>query len=110
MNEDELGRTIAKLSADYAAQLPGTVAQMEELWRRIVAAELPLLRLSELLRTAHSISGSGATFGLPGASEAAGEFELLMERLIESGQPPGPGEQVTASALLAAIRQAAVQG
>ncbi|MBK5103342.1 MAG: Hpt domain-containing protein [Burkholderiales bacterium] len=109
MSEDELGRTIARLSADYAAQLPGTVAQMEELWRRIVAAELPLSQLSELLRTAHSISGSGATFGLPGASEAAGELELFMERLIDSGRPPGPAEHEVARALLAAIRQAAAQ-
>jgi HPt (histidine-containing phosphotransfer) domain-containing protein len=107
VNEDELGRAIAKMSADYAAQLPGTVAQMEELWRRIAAAELPLFRLSELVRTAHSISGSGATFGLPDASAAAGELEQFLDRLIESGQPPGTAEREMASALLVALGQAA---
>jgi len=109
VNEDELERAIAKLSADYAAQLPGTVAHMEELWRGIVATELPLSRLSELARTAHSISGSGTTFGLPRASEAAGELERFMERLIVSGRPPGPAEHAEARALLAALRQVAAQ-
>ncbi|MBE0627841.1 MAG: Hpt domain-containing protein [Burkholderiales bacterium] len=82
---------------------------METLWRRVVAEELPSLQLSELLRMAHGISGSGATFGLPGASEAAGELELFLDRLIGSGRLPGPAEQETASALLAAIGQAAVR-
>ncbi len=109
MNDDKLGHTIAKLCADYADQLPGTVAQMEDLWRRLVAAEMPLSKLTELARMAHGISGAGATFGLPGASLAARELELFLARFVETGRLPGPEEQEPGSALLAALRQAAVE-
>ncbi len=109
MSEDELSRTIAKLRADYADQLPGTVAQMEDLWRRLVAADIPPLKLAELTRIAHSITGSGSTFGLTGASQAARELELFLDRFVEGGRLPGPAEQETISALLAALKQASVQ-
>jgi len=109
MSEDELSRAIAKLRIEYAEQLPGTVAQMEELWRDLVAAEIALSKLADLARMAHSITGSGTTFGLPGASRAAGELELFLDHFAESGRLPGPAEQETVSALLVALRQAAVQ-
>jgi HPt (histidine-containing phosphotransfer) domain-containing protein len=110
VNDDELARTIAKLRADYAGQLPATVAQMEDLWRRHVAAEMPSLQLAQLARMAHSITGSGATFGLPGVSRAAGELENLLDQLAKRGGLAGPAEQETVSTLLAALGQAAVQG
>jgi HPt (histidine-containing phosphotransfer) domain-containing protein len=109
MNEDELKRTIAKLHAGYAAQLPGTVAQMEDLWRRLVAVEIPPSQLADLARMAHSIAGSGATFGLPDASRAARELELFLDKFKLSGRLPDAAEQATVSALLAALRQAGVQ-
>ena len=109
MNEDELKRTIDKLHADYASRLPRTVARMEDLWRRLVAAEIPLTQLEDLVRMAHSITGSGATFGLPSASRVARELELVLEQLKESARQPGPAEQKAVLALLAALRQAAVR-
>ena len=109
MNEVELKRTIAKLHADYAEQLPGTVAQMEDLWRRLVAAEVPASQLADLARMAHSIAGSGATFGLPHASRAARELELCLNSFKAVGGLPGPAEQAAVAARLAALRQAAVQ-
>ena len=109
MNDDELQRTLATLRSDYAAQLPRTVAQMEDLWQRLVAAEIAPSRLPELIRMAHSITGSGATFGVPGASKAAGELEAFLNRFEKSGGLPGVKEQQTVSTLLAALRQAAVQ-
>lgn len=109
MSDDELGRTIAKLREEYADQLPAMVAQMEELWRRLVAAEAPAARLAELARMAHSITGSGTTFGIPDASRAARDLELLLDRFGESGRAPGAAEQESVSALLAALRQAAVR-
>ena len=109
MKDDELVRTIAKLRAEYAEQLPGAVAQMESLWRGLIASEIPPLRLSEFVRMVHSITGSGSTFGLPEVSRAAAELESYLEQVKESGQLPGPAGQETVSALLAALRQAAIQ-
>jgi chemotaxis protein histidine kinase CheA len=109
VNDDEFQRTLATLRSDYAAQLPRTVAQMEELWRRLVAAEIAPSRLPELVRMAHSITGSGTTFGVPGASKAAGELEAYLDSYGISGQLPGAQEQLKVSALLTALRQAAAQ-
>lgn len=109
MNEDELKRTIASLHADYAAQLPATVAQMEDLWRRLVASEIPPSKLAELARMAHSITGSGATFGIPQASRAARELELFLEKFNISGALPGAADQASVAALLAALKRAALR-
>jgi chemotaxis protein histidine kinase CheA len=109
VNDDELARTLAKLRADYAEQLPGAVVQMEDLWRRLVAAEVPLSKLSDLARMAHSITGGGTTFGVPGASREARKLELFLDQFGQSGRLPGPAEQAAVSALFAALRQAAVQ-
>jgi HPt (histidine-containing phosphotransfer) domain-containing protein len=109
LSRDDLDRTIARLSAEYAAQLPGTIARMEELWCRVIAAENAQVESRELVRMAHSVAGSGTTFGLADASRAAREFEILLDRLNESGRPPNTDERETGSALLAALRLAAVQ-
>ncbi len=107
MKDDELQQTIARLRADYAKQLPLTVAKMEALWPRLVAEGMPPSQLDELVRMAHSIAGSAATFGVRGASEAAHELELFLDRLGKSGQLPGKAEQQVFSVLLAALMQAA---
>jgi chemotaxis protein histidine kinase CheA len=108
MNEEELRQMLGKLRADYAAQLPGTVAEMEELWRGIVAAEVPLSQLEKLMRMAHSIAGSGTTFGFPDATRAARAFELNLEALRQLGRSPDAAEQSGAAALLAELKQAAI--
>ena len=108
MKDEELTRTIAKLHADYAAQLPSMVAQMNELWRALVAAEIPLSRLPELTRMAHSITGAGATFGIPDASQAARELEEFLDQTGKSGKLPGAKEQEKVAALLVALAQAAI--
>ena len=109
MKDDNLLDTLAKLRADYAAQLPATVAQLEALWRRILAEGLQASPLNELVRTAHSVAGSAATFGIPRASETGRELELFLEQLEPDGQPPGKAEQEKISALLVALKQAAAQ-
>jgi chemotaxis protein histidine kinase CheA len=109
MKDEELARTIAGLRADYAEQLPRTVAQMEDLWQRYAGAESANLQLAELVRMAHSIVGSGTTFGLPRATETARDLEQFLDRLGDSGRLPGPAEQEAVMSLFAALRQAADQ-
>lgn len=109
MKDDKLDLIIAKLRAEYAAQLPGSVAQMDELWQRLLAAEVPATGLAELIRMAHSIAGSGTTFGLPDASRAAREVESFLERFAADSRLPEPAEQETVATLLAALKLAVVQ-
>lgn len=109
MSDDELERVIAKLRAEYAEQLPETIAQMEALWQSIVTAETPFVRQRELVRMAHSISGSGTTFGIPGATRAAHELEMFLDQIGNSGTLPAAEEIKTVSALLAALKHAVIQ-
>ena len=104
---DGLRRVIAVLREDYAAVLPGKIAEIEELWRRLLADEAPAAELQDLVRMVHGIAGSGATFGLAAASDAARELGRLLEPARAAGRLPDSGERERAAALIAALRQAA---
>lgn len=104
---DALQRTFAMLCAKYQVKLPGTVAQFEDIWRRVLAAEAPVSRLADLIQIAHNIAGTGKTFGFASASEAAREIELFLEPVCAAGRLPDAAEQERVAALLAALKSAA---
>jgi hypothetical protein len=45
---------------DYASK-PGKIAEIEELWRRLLADDAPVAKLQDVVRMVHGIAGSGAT-------------------------------------------------
>lgn len=51
------------LIAEYRAELPAKIAQMEALWSAG--------RIAELKRVLHTLAGSAGTFGLPEVGDAA---------------------------------------
>ncbi len=104
MNHDELDQTIAKLQADYAEQLPRSVAQMEALWRALAAGDAPAAGLDQLLRLAHGIAGAGGTFGFAEASRCARELEFALEGL-RAGTADAAARQ-RAATLLQQLKQA----
>jgi HPt (histidine-containing phosphotransfer) domain-containing protein len=104
---DALQRTFAMLSAKYQVKLPGTVAQFEDLWRRLLAAEAPVSGLVDLITIAHNIAGNGKTFGFASAGELAREIELCLEPVCAAGRLPDAAEQERVAALLAALKRAA---
>ena len=104
---DALQRTFAVLSAKYQVKLPGTVAQFEDLWRRLLAAEAPVSGLADLIQIAHNIAGTGKTFGFESAGEVAREIELCLEPACAAGRLPDAAEQERVAALLAALKNAA---
>ena len=95
------------LCAKYRVKLPGTVAQFEDLWRRLLAAEAPASGLADLMQIAHNISGNGKTFGFASAGELAREIELCLEPICAAGRLPDAAEQERVAALLAALKSAA---
>jgi HPt (histidine-containing phosphotransfer) domain-containing protein len=102
-----LQRTFAILRAKYQFKLPGTVAQFEDLWRRILAAEAPVSRLADLIRIVHNIAGNAKTFGFASAGEVAREIELCLEPVCAAGRLPDAAEQERIATLLAALKNAA---
>jgi HPt (histidine-containing phosphotransfer) domain-containing protein len=104
---DALKRTFAMLSAKYQAKLPRTVAQFEDLWRKLLAAEAPVSRLADLIQIAHNIAGNAKTFGFASAGEVAREIELCLEPACAAGRLPHAAEQERVAALLTALKNAA---
>ena len=104
---DALQRTFAMLRAKYQGKLPDKVAQFEDLWRRLLAAEAPATGVADLINIAHNIAGNGKTFGFASAGEAAREIELCLEPVCAAGRLPDATEQERVAALLAALKRAA---
>ena len=98
---------ISDLRDDYAAALPGRVAQIEELWQRLVAEEVPPAGLEELIRMAHGIAGSGSTFGFAQASHAARELEYALQPYQAAGALPTATQREGVAGLIANLKQAA---
>ncbi len=104
---EALQRTFAMLSAKYQVTLPGKVAQFEDLWRQLLAAEAPVSRLADLVQIAHNIAGNAKTFGFASAGEVARDIELCLEPACAAGRLPDAAEQERVAALLAALKSVA---
>lgn len=79
---------ILELQRLYAERLPGKITEIDAAWRKIPRDGFDAVALEEVQRHAHYLAGSGATFGFPGVSEAAGKMERLVEDMAPGGGPP----------------------
>ena len=70
--------------ADYRNSLPQRLAQIESLWRQVLNDERSAETLATLERCAHSLAGSGATFGFADLGDAARALELAVNPLLDS--------------------------
>ena len=70
--------------ADYRRALPQRVAQIELLWHQMLNGDSSADVLATLERCAHSLAGSGATFGFAGMGSAARELELIVNPLLDT--------------------------
>lgn len=69
---------------EYRLSLPQRLDQIETLWRQVLNHEAPAEALASLERYAHSLAGSGATFGCAGVGDAARVLELAVNQLLRS--------------------------
>ena len=68
--------------ADYRAALPQRLAHIELLWCQVLSGDSASQALTTLERCAHSLAGSGATFGFASVGNAAYELELAVTALL----------------------------
>jgi len=68
--------------ADYRRSLPERLVQIESLWRQVLNDEAPAPAPASLERCAHSLAGSGATFGFAVLGDAARVLELAVSPLL----------------------------
>jgi HPt (histidine-containing phosphotransfer) domain-containing protein len=78
-NEGEFEAFLARQRADYGRALPARVSGLREAWQRAAASRSDD-DYRTLERQAHSIAGSGGTFGFPTVGTAARELESAVER------------------------------
>lgn len=76
---------------DYRRGLPQKLDEMERLASRIGTD--PAVDLASLERLAHSMAGSGGTFGFTELGDAAKALELSVQRLKESGARATAGQR-----------------
>jgi chemotaxis protein histidine kinase CheA len=85
--------------ADYRSSLPQRLVQIESLWRQVLSGEAPAQALASLERCAHSLAGSGATFGFAALGDAARVLELAVSPLLGATHaltPTAQGEVIRA--------------
>lgn len=97
--------------ADYRSSLTQRLDQIESLWRQVLNDEAPEQALASLERCAHSLAGSGATFGFAALGDAARVLELAVSPLLDATHALTPTAQTEVSRAVEALRcQAGIQG
>lgn len=69
--------------ADFGNSLPERLAKIECLWSQVLRGEKPAEALALLQRCAHTLAGSGATFGFAAVGNAARELEFAVNPFID---------------------------
>ena len=77
--------SLEQLRSDYRQSLPQQLTRICALWQQALNGENPLQALAALERCAHSLAGSGGTFGYPDMGDAARELELAVNPLLQTG-------------------------
>ena len=74
---------LALLQANFKSTLPGKVDEIERCWNSVNVEDADKTPLFDCHRMAHTLVGSGGTFGAVVVSTAARELEQAMKLLIE---------------------------
>ena len=97
---------IEALRIKYGESLPDRAHQLRELWAAIEDGAEGEEGLIELQRAAHTLAGSGATFGFVGVGEAARSIEQALESTDGSIGFPSAENRVAIEALIDRLEQA----
>ncbi len=92
---------LAELNRQYAEALPERLTLVDAAWAAVRGGERAALE--DLLKEAHYLAGSGATFGQPAVSEAAGALEMYLWPLVKGAG--GAIGEITLAALVSGLRR-----
>jgi HPt (histidine-containing phosphotransfer) domain-containing protein len=95
---------LAALRRDYLARLGPLLESMHDDWSRC-RAHRDAAAAARLHQSAHRLYGSGATFGFPQLSDAAGELEERLDEAFSDGLAGEAAERI--EACLHALKEAA---
>ena len=87
----------------FSERLPHRFREVEDAWRDVRESGWGAEPVRRFHRLAHSLVGTGSTFGFPAVSEAARRLEALLQGTVEGVAPPPESGQV--EELLGELRQ-----
>jgi chemotaxis protein histidine kinase CheA len=96
---------LAAQRADYRSGLGEKFARMAALWNLIAHGDGDTADLLELERQAHSVAGSGATFGYRDLGAGARTLELAVHRVLECHASPSDSQRTEIAAAMLAVNE-----
>lgn len=102
----ELLEKMGQLRDVYIAQLPEKIRQIELLWKGLLA-KWEGEAISNLHRQVHSLTGSGATFGVPELSASARQLEQLLKEIVATERPASEEQRVIIQAGIESLQHLA---
>ena len=92
----------------FSERLPHRFHEVEDAWRDVRESGWGPEPVRRFHRLAHSLAGTGSTFGFPAVSEAARRLEVLLQGTAEGVAPPPDAGRV--EELLGELRRATSPG
>lgn len=86
MERADFQNALNQLRAEYAQHLPARISEIETVWHTL-RAEWNAEEFTRFIRGAHSLAGSGATYGFPRVSQSARALERYAKQLEASVAP-----------------------
>ena len=90
--DESIEQQLEVLYREYAQELPQRFASIEATWSDLTQGDWDIGALRKLHRMAHSLAGSGASFGFPEVSESARALEIVLKDLLKTERVPGSHE------------------
>ena len=82
----QIQQQLQALYEDYARRLPEKLDALKQSWGKLKTQNWDDENLKVFHRQAHTLAGSGATFGFPAVSTNARKLEKLLKPQLESGK------------------------
>src|SRR5690242_19682092 len=92
------------LRTRYAAQLPERIKAIEAGWNDLAKGTWDESAGRALYRLAHSLAGSGSTFGFDAVSDAARTLERCLQTVIEQNAPPQDAQRAAINDAVSAMQ------
>lgn len=83
-SQSTIEEKLATLQANFKISLPGKVEEIEQLWNSVVVGNVTESSITDCHRMAHTLVGTGGTFGAITVSTAARELEQALKLLVNN--------------------------
>ena len=109
-DKDSVENKLAALRKSYFLSLPTKVQNIRKLWKQLSDNTTDIEPIKALQYAAHTLSGSGATFGAIKISASARAMDELLSNLLEAGQQISEQQKNHLNDLVVQMEQASSAG